>query len=196
MWKLRTDIVTYIPTFIPRRKIAGFDLDDTLITTKSKAKFPINEKDWQFKYDLIPVFERLVKDEYLIVIFTNQGGMTVTSKSFKNLQIKIKDIIARVNGKLPEFDPFVFIAPKCGSNHMRKPQVGMWDHLKKLVEDVDMKESFFVGDAAGRKGDFSNSDLVFADNIGLKFYTPEEYFEDLEKPDTDSKKEPTKSESS
>ncbi|CAH6721073.1 hypothetical protein CLIB1444_05S02982 [[Candida] jaroonii] len=180
MWKLRTDIVTYIPTIVSRRKIAAFDLDDTLITTKSKAKFPRNEKDWKFKYDVIPVFEKLVKDEYLIVIFTNQGGMTVTSKRFKNLQTKINDIISRVNGKLPEFDPFVLIAPKCGTTHMRKPQVGMWDHFKKVVEDVDMKESFFVGDAAGRKGDFSNSDLVFADNIGLKFYTPEEYFEEAE----------------
>jgi bifunctional polynucleotide phosphatase/kinase len=38
------------------------------------------------------------------------------------------------------------------------------------------KSSFFVGDAAGRSDDFADSDLKFATNVGLKFYTPEEVF--------------------
>lgn len=49
---------------------------------------------------------------------------------------------------------------------------------------VDMDLSFYVGDAAGRpanwgpgkKGDFAASDRFFAMNIGLKFFTPDEYF--------------------
>ena len=47
-----------------------------------------------------------------------------------------------------------------------------------------MAESFYCGDAAGRregwapkrKKDFSCSDRLFAMNIGLKFSTPEELF--------------------
>lgn len=48
-----------------------------------------------------------------------------------------------------------------------------------------MSESFYCGDAAGRpancepnkkKKDFSCSDRLFAMNLNLKFYTPEEYF--------------------
>jgi len=50
-----------------------------------------------------------------------------------------------------------------------------------------MDESFFCGDAAGRPARFSSDgkpikkdhsccDRLFAMNIGLKFYTPEEYF--------------------
>lgn len=41
---------------------------------------------------------------------------------------------------------------------------------------LDMAESYFVGDAAGRKRDFACSDRQCAANIGIAFYTPEEYF--------------------
>ncbi len=50
-----------------------------------------------------------------------------------------------------------------------------------------MKDSFYCGDAAGRPKtetrpkDFSDSDIKFAANVGLKFLTPEELFLD-EKP--------------
>lgn len=35
---------------------------------------------------------------------------------------------------------------------------------------------FFIGDAAGRKKDFLDSDLEFSKNINLKFQTPDELF--------------------
>jgi len=50
-----------------------------------------------------------------------------------------------------------------------------------LDNPADKSNSFFVGDAAGRqyskgKGDFSSTDRKWAQNIGITFYTPEEYF--------------------
>lgn len=36
---------------------------------------------------------------------------------------------------------------------------------------------FFVGDAAGRPNDHSSADRLFADNIGIPFFTPEEFFD-------------------
>lgn len=45
-----------------------------------------------------------------------------------------------------------------------------------MVFCPDLKESFYVGDAAGRESDFSCVDRKFAANIGIQFYTPEEYF--------------------
>lgn len=36
--------------------------------------------------------------------------------------------------------------------------------------------SFYVGDAAGRKGDHSAADIGFAKDVGVKFLLPEEVF--------------------
>ena len=69
----------------------------------------------------------------------------------------------------------------------RKPGVMMWKHFTAQLNngvEVDFKESFYCGDAAGRPAtknrekDFSDSDLKFAKNTGLKFYTPESLFLD------------------
>ena len=53
----------------------------------------------------------------------------------------------------------------------------MWDAITILLKEegvtVNKEESFFVGDAAGRKKDHSACDHKFATNIGLKFHTPE-----------------------
>ncbi len=54
--------------------------------------------------------------------------------------------------------------------------------LEKTNIKLDYKNSFYVGDAAGRlktknnKKDFACSDRYFALNTNLKFYTPEELF--------------------
>lgn len=60
-----------------------------------------------------------------------------------------------------------------------------WD----ITDDVDLENSFFIGDAGGRtavvssekgsKGtakDFSCSDRNFAHNVGIPYKTPEEFF--------------------
>lgn len=60
----------------------------------------------------------------------------------------------------------------------------MWDYFVKNLnggKKVDMGTSFYCGDAAGRKGpvkDFTDSDLKFALNLKLKFYTPDQLFLD------------------
>jgi len=67
-------------------------------------------------------------------------------------------------------------------DYYRKPMTGMWDFFCDQVNLTTItKESFYCGDAAGRKykkgKDFSMSDLYFAYNIGIKFYTPNELFD-------------------
>jgi hypothetical protein len=77
----------------------------------------------------------------------------------------------------------VFMAP--GKDGFRKPEAGMWHFLAARCNGgvaPDPRESFFVGDAAGRAvsadapGDFADSDKKFAEAAGIDFKTPEEVF--------------------
>ena len=61
----------------------------------------------------------------------------------------------------------------------------MWKYLVENIyqghqKDIDLEESFYCGDAAGRTQppfkDFSNDDLLYSISLGIKFYTPEMLF--------------------
>ena len=143
-----------------KAKIAAFDYDWTLVSPKDGKTFPSNVEDWQWLYPNIPdELKRLNDDGFSIVIFTNQ------SKDWKVLQIQ--SVAASL-----EIPIFVVIArQKCDY----KPNPILYDVLVGSAK-VDKAASFFVGDALGRKGDFADSDKVFAENICLKCYSPEEFF--------------------
>jgi bifunctional polynucleotide phosphatase/kinase len=59
-------------------KVAGFDMDGTLIKTKSGAVFPKNTGDWQlWSPKVVTKLQQLHADGFKIVIFTNQRGIEV-----------------------------------------------------------------------------------------------------------------------
>lgn len=66
--------------------------------------------------------------------------------------------------------------PDCGGTAMFS--LFKEDPFKLGFKDrtVDMANSVFVGDAAGRRTDFSDADKAFAKAVGVKFYLPEEFF--------------------
>ena len=109
-----------------------------------------------------------MKQRYQIVIFSNQFNLDKKPNKYADFISKISEIKKLFNDKID-------IVVSIRKDEYRKPNISMWDFYTK-DRNVDYKKSFYVGDAAGRKNDFSDSDLKFAENIGIKFYTPEEFF--------------------
>ena len=162
-----------------KRKCACFDLDDTIIKPKSGKKFAQDKDDWIFLFENVPLKIRELSKTHNIIIFTNQAGLKDKSKEneWKNKVENVCDAICSFHdkdGKMKMENIPITIYAALKNDYYRKPVPTMWEEF--ISENAKNKESFFVGDACGRKGDFSDTDLKFALNCGLKFYTPEEFF--------------------
>ena len=156
--------------------MAGFDMDWTLIKTKSGKTFAKSASDWEFWHaETHPRLQKLHADGYSIVVFTNQGGVLSGNTKIADLNTKFRAIQKELNV------PISFIAA-IGSDNFRKPCTGMFSYFEDTVGTVDKNASFYCGDAAGRaatattKKDFSADDFKFSSNIGVKFETPESFF--------------------
>ncbi|KAK6347679.1 hypothetical protein TWF718_005517 [Orbilia javanica] len=164
-------------------KFAGFDLDSNLISTKSGRTFAKDGEDWKWWHPTVPSkLRQMFEDGCRIVIFTNQNGLKASGSKADD---KLKEWKKKINYIVTALNIPIHVYAATETDIYRKPRTGMFEHyLSDLGDDaplVDMDASVFVGDAAGRKGDFSAGDRKFAENLGLKFLTPEELFLD-EKP--------------
>ena len=100
----------------------------------------------------------------MIVIFTNQ------SKAWKHEQLQIV-------AKTLSIPIFIVIATE---KHDYKPNPLSFTALVGYDEKIiDKNASFFVGDALGRKGDFADTDKLFAEAIGIRWISPESMFTKL-----------------
>ena len=153
-------IIYNLNNAVHREKMAAFDYDWTLVCPKDGKTFPSNIEDWEWLYSSIPQkIKNYYDDGFMIVIFTNQ------SKDWKHEQIKL--VL-----KTLDIPVFVVVATeKCDY----KPNPYLFNTFIG-VNKINKDKSFFIGDAIGRSGDFSNSDKDFAENIGVPCYCPEQVF--------------------
>lgn len=151
------------------RRLACFDLDHTLLKPKGGKKFAQDEKDAVLVFlNIRQRLDELRRDGWTINIFTNQ-------KKKKKELVPVDAILNKITRLLGESNVFI----SYHNDYYRKPAMGMWDELLALngITTKEVIEAFYVGDAAGRPGDFSNSDRAFAHNIKVPFFTPEQYFQ-------------------
>ena len=141
-------------------KVMGMDFDWTLVKPKENRPFPKDKDDWMWLRPNIPdIIKEYFEKGFLLYIFTNQTkewkqAMIYTAISTLNLPVKV--VVA--------YGKTEFVKPN--------PELFWYD---KMLGDFDKNESFFVGDAAGGV-EWSDSDLKFAENVGITFKTPEEIF--------------------
>lgn len=141
-------------------KLAAFDYDWTLVKPKSNGSFPKNKDDWMWLRPNVPIVLRQMHSEgYAVIVITNQTK-----------EWKLDQIVDVMN----ELDLPVLVGVGLNKEY-QKPN----DKLFKLIiEDNqwDAEHSFYVGDALGRVNDWSDSDKVFAENVGINYKSPEDTF--------------------
>ncbi len=147
-----------------RKKLAIFDYDWTLVRPKTNGTFSKNIDDWNWLTSTVPqVLENIYMKGYCIIVISNQT---------RNTKMKT-DQIVHVMSTL-HIPSLVIVAYEESD---KKPNTIMFDILKTMTsKPFDMTVSYYVGDALGRQDDWSDSDKQFAENIGLKVFSPDEIF--------------------
>lgn len=141
------------------KNIAAFDFDWTIVKPKNGKTFPSNESDWEFLRSNTKHIIKETSKTHDLVIFTNQ------TKKWK---------IDTIKNALNEIGEDFLVCIGFGKEtKIKKPNPELFTYI---IKDFDKETSFYVGDAAGRDIDWSDDDKKFAENVGIKFKTPEEFF--------------------
>jgi DNA 3'-phosphatase len=164
-----------------RIKILFLDLDDTLIETTSGKSFPSFVGDMKFKDGVLDAIQNFIeKNGHFtedIFIVSNQGGIELGFVNEEYFEKKIKFVQAAIKDYLRNSKPvevgYSYCTYNDKNNRYRKPNTGMLDDLlffkRKDSVEVYKDEMLMVGDASGKPGDFSDSDLRTAQNFGINY---------------------------
>lgn len=149
--------------------ILAFDLDWTL-TRPTKGRFSKGVDDWNFLPKRLEILKKYTDLNHTLAIFSNQH---YKGAALQTALQRINTVIQKLN--VHGIYPFVFVAT--GEDQYRKPNTGMWDYFTTLFPPEWTTVSvLYCGDAAGRVGDFSDSDKEFAKNINAGFFLPQDIF--------------------
>jgi DNA 3'-phosphatase len=176
-------------------RLIAFDMDGTLITTKSGATFSKNVDDWKFLYPEVPsILRQRYESGAHLAIISNQHGLATGHVTLEELIIKLKSITAAIGVPMDILCAFE-------NDIYRKPRIGSFDFLLNqrvstsagasaradgagtgsaaggecmAARDPELLANcLYVGDAAGRpkqgtrKKDFSASDFKMAFNAKI-----------------------------
>jgi bifunctional polynucleotide phosphatase/kinase len=141
------------------KSFAIFDFDGTIVMPNGTSPFPKDVDDWTYTRKSVPFQIKEIAKTHQIIILTDQ------SKLWKI------EMIRNVLDEL-DIDFFAIISLK---KEYRKPNTKLF--FQALHGYKKKETDFYVGDAAGRKTDWSSVDIDFAKNLGIKFIPADEYFQ-------------------
>jgi len=187
MWEDHENVlIGSFDVHIPKEpRLLMFDLDDTIISPKGRHRPGAPYKVWKFKKNVV---EKLATVDGVLILISNQANLSKYKEDFKTKIEEVVDSLREASITLP-----ILLYAANGYSSCRKPHTGIISqYLLPLLKEHKVgriKELLYVGDAAGRKGDHSDSDRKFLMNIALYirskkvnsetpyFQEPEQYFE-------------------
>jgi len=157
-WGRIGDTVSYSAgTYERALPTAMFDFDSTLRPCRGKGP-PEN---------MTLVFLAGLSDSFNIVIVSNRGGAVAAHDP---LQDYVAALDRASSGRATVYGPHA-------RDRYRKPHTGTWEHyVATHCKGIRPAIAFFCGDAAGRPGDHSAVDYMYALNVAIPFITAESIF--------------------
>ena len=159
-------------------KYIFIDFDDTIVRTLTGNTFPKGVWDMQIQFRLLDAISK-VKPEYIFIV-SNQGGIP-TYVTEEQIQIKMTYVCSAIESYLGNDIKchYTYCASMDKNDNNRKPNTGMLDTMCSVFKisqcDDNKKNMCMIGDASGKKNQFSNSDFKCAKNFGIDYYDVEDF---------------------
>lgn len=160
-------------------KVIFADLDGTLIDTISGKTFPKGIWDMKIKFDVLDKIKEI--KPLCLLIVNNQGGIEKGFVNKRNFEFKMEYLcrsIKEYTGIEVEYNYCENNNPEC---EYRKPNIGIIDSLifRLMVRGIEIdtlkNNTLMIGDASGKKGQFSDSDKKCAENAGFDYMDVEDF---------------------
>ncbi len=170
-------------------RVAFFDADSTLRVSISGSVTASSPTDVMLLPQVETKIGKLIQEGYLVAIVSNQGGIKVGAVTHEIADSALFYTIEKIRAKNPLAQIHYFDYAE--NDETRKPDTDMGLRLEKKLNELgltlDWENSFMVGDSAYKKGKdlhpdgrpgthFSNADRLFAENLKIPFYEPNDFF--------------------
>lgn len=168
---------------LTEKKVLFCDLDGTLIETKSGKVFPKGVWDVEIKLDVFEKITKLFPKLKAIFIVTNQAGIEkgyVNEDTFRD-KLKwvcacLKDFTLSKNQKV-KFIEGTYCDTNDYEDDWRKPNTGMLSYMLNIHPEfgkIQKEDIVMLGDASGKLGQFSDSDLMTAKKFKIDYIDVED----------------------
>lgn len=155
------------------KKTLFCDLDGTIIETKSGNTFPTDTTDWRLKDGIVRAIDNYNPD--MLHIISNQGGIEsghVDEKEFNKKMLNIIETLTECLNTTPKIT-YDYCPTNNADDFNRKPNAGMVIAFSYSIRNHST--FLMIGDASGKKGDFSDSDKVCAHNANIPYLDVNEF---------------------